>query len=395
MPHAAARKWKALVALAFVGVASAASVHAATYSIADLSPPSGSYLDWSLAVAINNSGAVAGQSFWPNHYTQAMIWNGASTQPLGSSSAYFGFPVSVSGSINTSGQVAGSAYGDPSSNNGSPVAFLWSGGSATNLGTLSGGSSSYGRGINDAGQVVGSSNAGQSAMVPVTWSGTNISALPLLAGTTSGEAWSVNAVGQIVGYVSGQANVNRPVVWTNGTASALDVPVGWTGGYAWSINNFGQIAGAISVPGDTTLHAAIWNQSVITDLGTLPGFTSSNALGMNSAGTVVGILTNPGESYQLNRGFIWDPVNEMRELNGLIGPASGWNLTQAYGINDAGQIVGFGTSPTGAEHGFILTPVPEPGTFSLLLAALGVIGITLRCKRVRVARDGIKPPTSG
>jgi probable HAF family extracellular repeat protein len=41
----------------------------------------------------------------------------------------------------------------------------------------------------------------------------------------------------------------------------------------------------------------------------------------------------------------------------------------ADGINDAGQITGFGYTIDGAEHAFLLTPVPEPS--SLVRAVLG------------------------
>jgi probable HAF family extracellular repeat protein len=45
----------------------------------------------------------------------------------------------------------------------------------------------------------------------------------------------------------------------------------------------------------------------------------------------------------------------MKDLNKLIPVGSGWELQQAYGINNAGQIVGTGTHK-GLEHGFLLTP---------------------------------------
>ena len=62
----------------------------------------------------------------------------------------------------------------------------------------------------------------------------------------------------------------------------------------------------------------------------------------------------------------------MTDLNTLIDPSSGWTLKNAQGINDAGQIVGIGTNPSGHRHAFLLTPVPEPSSLALLLTlALG------------------------
>ncbi|HEY3701676.1 MAG TPA: hypothetical protein VGL32_05420, partial [Acidimicrobiales bacterium] len=45
----------------------------------------------------------------------------------------------------------------------------------------------------------------------------------------------------------------------------------------------------------------------------------------------------------------------MTDLNSLIPAGSGWVLDQARAINDAGQIVGWGTI-NGHEHAFLLTP---------------------------------------
>jgi probable HAF family extracellular repeat protein len=45
----------------------------------------------------------------------------------------------------------------------------------------------------------------------------------------------------------------------------------------------------------------------------------------------------------------------MRDLNNLLPPNSGWELTQALGINDKGQIVGYGTHD-GQIRAFLLTP---------------------------------------
>jgi probable HAF family extracellular repeat protein len=57
--------------------------------------------------------------------------------------------------------------------------------------------------------------------------------------------------------------------------------------------------------------------------------------------------------------FIWTRVSGMRNLNKLIPPNSGLVLEYAYGINNAGQIVGEAYSNGGSYrlHAFLLTPV--------------------------------------
>lgn len=53
------------------------------------------------------------------------------------------------------------------------------------------------------------------------------------------------------------------------------------------------------------------------------------------------------------------------DLNDLLVNGAGWELIEAADINDVGQIVGQGRI-NGAEHGFLLTPVPEPAALGLL-----------------------------
>jgi probable HAF family extracellular repeat protein len=45
----------------------------------------------------------------------------------------------------------------------------------------------------------------------------------------------------------------------------------------------------------------------------------------------------------------------MQDLNSLIPVGSGWVLSIANGINDSGEIVGYGLIH-GKTHGFLLTP---------------------------------------
>jgi hypothetical protein len=68
-------------------------------------------------------------------------------------------------------------------------------------------------------------------------------------------------------------------------------------------------------------------------------------------------------------------------LNTLLDPLSGWSLSVATAINDAGQIVGAGMLE-GQTHAFLLTPVPEPSAFLLIaMAATALIPLAQHRRR--------------
>lgn len=58
-----------------------------------------------------------------------------------------------------------------------------------------------------------------------------------------------------------------------------------------------------------------------------------------------------------DRAFLFDSTG-MRDLNSLIPDTAGWTLVEARGINDAGQIVGYGRH-NGQPRAFLLTPSPQ------------------------------------
>jgi probable HAF family extracellular repeat protein len=122
-------------------------------------------------------------------------------------------------------------------------------------------------------------------------------------------------------------------------------------------------------------HAFMWSGGVMTDLGTLGG--NSFAYGLNQAGDVVGYSSlNNGASHAFleRNGLLVD-------LNSLLGAGSGWELMAAYGINDAGQIVGTGMFQ-GQERVFRLDPtvsaIPEPSGATLAALGLGLLVLVRR-----------------
>lgn len=58
-------------------------------------------------------------------------------------------------------------------------------------------------------------------------------------------------------------------------------------------------------------------------------------------------------------------------------PAIGWSNITVSNINNLGQISGTGTID-GTTRAFLLTPIPEPETYAMLMSGLGVIGFGAR-----------------
>ena len=102
----------------------------------------------------------------------------------------------------------------------------------------------------------------------------------------------------------------------------------------------------------TTLWSQVGRHGVMTDLGTLvagPATTTvSVAFGINNAGQVVGYSQIAGQSPPPHV-VLWQH-GKIFDLN-----PTGWQ-TLGYAINNRGQIAGFGSNPTGQSHGFLLTP---------------------------------------
>ncbi len=133
------------------------------------------------------------------------------------------------------------------------------------------------------------------------------------------------------------------------------LPGGAGNNVANAINDRGEIVGT-ALLSDGTVHAFLWSrQRGRQDLG-LPGDEFVSVAGccqtINNRGEVVG-FSFPGPLGG-GRAIVWvDKVPV--DLNTLIPAGSPWYLQFASSINDAGEIVGWGTI-NGEVHAFPATP---------------------------------------
>jgi probable HAF family extracellular repeat protein len=121
------------------------------------------------------------------------------------------------------------------------------------------------------------------------------------------------------------------------------------------INDSGVVAGA-SLSTDGTIHPFLWTREKgIQDLGTFPGAFLTGipcCHTLNNKGDAVG-LTVDGTTFNMRAVLFHD--NQLLDLNTLIPSNSGWYLQFGGSINDAGEIVGWGTI-NGNTHAFLATP---------------------------------------
>jgi probable HAF family extracellular repeat protein len=80
-------------------------------------------------------------------------------------------------------------------------------------------------------------------------------------------------------------------------------------------------------------------------------------MAINIASQVVGNSSTNATAQ--GHAFLWSADQGMIDLNDVIPPNSGWLLQIGIGINDNGQIVGFGINPAGKTHAFLLIPVTK------------------------------------
>jgi probable HAF family extracellular repeat protein len=352
--------WLAPLALAASVPATAATASAAaattTYTITDLGSLGYGVTD---AVAVNANGQVTGHSYTGKtitlsrccsgcytggshtpcveHIYHAFVWGNGTMTDLGTLGGNF----SAGNAINRSGEVAGSAQ----TKAGATDAFLWNGSKMIDLTTtaLSGLSSATVAWINDSGQIAGTDAAGSTGLSqPFLDSNGKITQLPLpsfasASPATGCDAGMINNTGVVLGGCDDANSFSHGVVWQNGTVTDLGTLGGPQTGAAAN-NNLTPVVGWSQTSTDAD-HGFLWSNGKMTDLGLnfFPAAINDN-----------GIIVGGDESYS---------GGTLQNLNNLIPPGSPYQIQNATGINNNGQIVASAyDTATYQTHALLLTP---------------------------------------
>lgn len=212
----------------------------------------------------------------------------------------------------------------------------------------------------------------------------------LLAGDQA-KAWAINDAAVIAGEAVLRGKpVSAPVLWKASSVRALG---GCCGGTALTLNNRGEVAGQVYDP-QGNYSAFRWDgKQGLQRLG--QGAAYSSAVTMNDSGHIVvwdqnghsaylyadgkptplklsskypsrpramndcdAIVGSYGLFADVERAFVWDSIHGFRDLNDLVPTDSGWKFEAATGINNRGEIVGWGDFKHQDDQGFLLIPEP-------------------------------------
>jgi len=120
-----------------------------------------------------------------------------------------------------------------------------------------------------------------------------------------------------------------------------------------AINDLGEVVGLSSLAGDLVQRPFLWVDGTMNELDLLPGHTSGQARGLNNRQQVVGMSIPPGFlGFFDSRAVLWENGSVI-DLNTAATAGAGVVLAAAFGINDAGQIVGYGFKPGIVQFAFL------------------------------------------
>lgn len=287
--------------------------------------------------------------------------------------------------VNDAGQVIGfstiNTEPDPVGFLGFPThTFIWQAGQKLDIGTLGGNDTYPGASCSHPpeGTVWGQSTT--STMTnpdtdlptfdPILWDHGKMTDLGTLGGTF-GFAQCVNERHEVIGQssLSGAACFTgdpgcHAFFWRGGKMTDLGTLGGSDSEAIW-FNDQGVIAGSADLPTPGIHDAVRWREGQILDLGTIGSDACSRGRAINAKGQIVG---GSSDCHNFLHAFVWEEGGPMLDLNTLIPPGSGLQLTNAVNINDRGEILAKsvppGVTPIDDEdfgHIVLLVPCDDGG----------------------------------
>ncbi len=236
---------------------------------------------------------------------------------------------------------------------------------------------SQGVSMSPAGVATGRSLASSGA-VGLSWTQSGGTAfLPNLASPARNfsVANGANDTGDIVGTGSTTffGSSPLPLIWQSGSVAQLPLPAGQTLGRANDINNSGVAVG--SVNGGSLERASLYADGVgsVVTATTSNGSFMTTAYGINDAGLVVGNGIDPSNA-AVNVGIAYDSVADTAVA---VDPLPGRNGNLCFGVSEAGHVVGSSMLNQGSGTPFVWTaaggsveiPLPPDATTGSARAA--------------------------
>jgi probable HAF family extracellular repeat protein len=336
-------------AIVLTGVGLWAAAPPSSYRITDLGTLGG---ERTSAMGINNGGDVVGFSQTVKGDNRAFLYSGGSLVDLGTlgGAESFAYRISDNGVVVGRAQDSdGRFHAFVTTTNGNAIAL-------TMLDARADGDFGMATGVNRLGEVTGYFTTSGDHMTARNRVFKYLNFLIEDIGTFGGEdgvAVAINDKGNIAGYFSEEPHADYAEHKAFAAIDGTLVAIGSLGGKlttARDINNKDEVVGDGDV-GTGSHHAFLFTDGKIHDLQTLQGGHRSAAYGINNRGDIVGMSDDAKGS---SRAIVVSS-GIMQDLNDLIPSGSGWVLTEARGINEAGRIVGVGWL-NGQQRGFLLTP---------------------------------------
>lgn len=202
--------------------------------------------------------------------------------------------------------------------------------------------------INSAGHITGTIEAGNSG-APYAFTLVN-GALKVLGGFGYGgsNGAAINDSDQLL--INAETPGVTTLLYSNGTATPIgNVDGGYSAGFG--MNNLGDAVGT-ALNGDGNWVGFSWIGGVFTDLSTLGYIYRARAINDSDqfVGSVDYWIGGAENRHAVPHGFL-DSGGTVTDIGSLSGN-SGTN-TEAFGIDAAGDVVGYSTASDGLEHAFL------------------------------------------